>query len=269
MHDLIQSRTAGVNATLTLSRRSIQLLEKWDIPVVFVDSAPPEGADRVPSITTDNIGASMKVGAHLAGHGYTDWLFLAYPAGWSTRAQRERGLCEAASAYGATLEVLESENDTASAYGTLSRYLDTPGRTLPRVIIAGNNPMVHGALRVLQDRAVKVPDEVAIVAFDEFPWAPLLDSPLTVLNTDAVQAGERSCDYSVCPEPAWPGWHGSKTPHRPRSSRLTAMPFSRPGNCYRPRRWATATRFCERTSPRLKPRAVRANGDIEALALVT
>ncbi|MFD8334512.1 LacI family DNA-binding transcriptional regulator [Streptomyces solisilvae] len=189
VHDLIQSRTAGVIATLTLSRRNIQLLEKWDIPVVFVDSAPPEGADRVPSITTDNIGASMKVGAHLAGHGYTDWLFLAYPARWSTRAQRERGLCEAASAYGATLEVLESENDTASAYSTLSRYLDTPGRTLPRVIIAGNNPMVHGALRVLQDRAVKVPDEVAIVAFDEFPWAPLLDSPLTVLNEDSETIG--------------------------------------------------------------------------------
>ncbi|MFE7979010.1 LacI family DNA-binding transcriptional regulator [Streptomyces shenzhenensis] len=189
VNDLIQSRTAGVIATLTLSPQSIQLFEKWEIPVVFVDSAPPKDADRVPSITTDNIGASMKVGAHLADHGYTDWLFLAYPARWSTRAQRERGLRAAAAAYGATLEVLESENDTASAYAALNGYLAVPGRSLPRVIIAGNNPMVHGALRVLRDRGVTVPGEVAIVAFDEFPWAPLLDPPLTVLNEDSETIG--------------------------------------------------------------------------------
>ncbi|MGI5439479.1 LacI family DNA-binding transcriptional regulator [Streptomyces shenzhenensis] len=189
VNDLIQSRTAGVIATLTLSPQSIQLFEKWEIPVVFVDSAPPKGADRVPSITTDNFGASMKVGAHLGDHGYTDWLFLAYPARWSTRAQRERGLREAAAAYGATLEVLESENDTASAYAALSGYLAVPGRSLPRVIIAGNNPMVHGALRVLRDRGVTVPSEAAIVAFDEFPWAPLLDPPLTVLNEDSETIG--------------------------------------------------------------------------------
>lgn len=50
VRDLIQSRTAGVIATLTLAPHNMKLLEDWDIPVVFVDSIPPEAASRVPSI---------------------------------------------------------------------------------------------------------------------------------------------------------------------------------------------------------------------------
>ncbi|MDQ1060722.1 LacI family transcriptional regulator [Arthrobacter globiformis] len=189
VQDLIQSRTAGIITTLTLSMQNVKLLESWDIPVVFVDSAPPEDATQVPSILTDNYAASMKAGAHLARHGYADWLFLAYPGRWSTRAERERGLREAAAKHGAVLEVLETENDADSAYRTLSAYLDTPGRALPRAIIAGNNPLLHGVLTVLRQRGIAVPTQVALIAFDEFAWAPLLDPPLTVVDEDSESIG--------------------------------------------------------------------------------
>lgn len=189
VQDLIQSRTAGIITTLTLSTENIKLLESWDIPVVFVDSAPPEDATRVPSILTDNYAASMMAGAHLAQHGYTDWLFLAYPGRWSTRAERERGLQEAALTHGARLRVLETENDSKSAHRTLSAYLDAPEQTLPRAIIAGNNPLLHGVLTVLQERGIAIPGQVALIAFDEFAWAPLLDPPLTVVDEDSESIG--------------------------------------------------------------------------------
>lgn len=189
IQDLIQSRTAGIITTLTLSKENVKLLESWDIPVVFVDSAPPEDATQVPSILTDNYAASTKAGRHLAEHGYTDWLFLAYPGRWSTRAERERGLREAAIKQGAALQVLETENDSDSARKTLSAYLDTPGRGLPRAIIAGNNPLLHGVLTVLQQREIAVPTQVALIAFDEFAWAPLLDPPLTVVDEDSESIG--------------------------------------------------------------------------------
>ncbi|MQA10189.1 MAG: LacI family DNA-binding transcriptional regulator [Pseudonocardiaceae bacterium] len=185
---LIQSRTAGVISTLTLSEENTALLADWDIPVVFVDSHPPENTD-VPSVTMDNFTASMRVGAHLAEHGYTDWLFLVYPALWSTRFARERGIRAAAHEHGANLTVIESQNDAVSARATLAAYLDQPETPTPRAIIAGNNPMVHGTLHVLNDRGLAVPDDVAIIGFDEFAWAPLLDPPLTVLDEDSEHIG--------------------------------------------------------------------------------
>ncbi|WP_239311613.1 LacI family DNA-binding transcriptional regulator [Plantactinospora mayteni] len=189
VRDLIQSRTAGVIATLTLSPHNARLLGDWDIPVVFVDSVPSEGEVRFPGIATDNFAASMKVGTHLAQHGLTDWLFLVYPGRWSTRAERELGIRSAAQEHDARLTVLESRNDAQSAYETLRAYLDATGSTGPQAIIAGNNPMVHGTMRVLHEKGIRIPDDTAVVGFDEFAWAPLLNPPLTVLNEDSETIG--------------------------------------------------------------------------------
>lgn len=189
IENLIQYRTAGVISTLTLSSRNVALLQDWDIPVVFVDSAPPSGTD-IASVTTDNYAASQDVAEHLASHGYTEWLLLMYPSRWTTRAERERGIREAAARLGANVVVIDSENDPASAAKALDRHLDSAGVTAPRAIIAGNNPMLQGTLEVLRDRRLRVPEDVALVAFDEFAWAPLLAPPLTVLDENSSHIGE-------------------------------------------------------------------------------
>lgn len=189
VQSLIQYRTAGVISTLTLQPHNLELLQKWDVPVVFVDSDPPAGADEVAAVTTDNYAASMEVGGHLAGHGYTDWLLLIYPARWSTRLERERGMRAAAEKHGARLVVLESENDAESAGRVLAAYLQESGHR-PRAVVAGNNPMLRGALQVLREQNLTIPGEVALVAFDEFAWAPLLDPPITVLDEDSESIGE-------------------------------------------------------------------------------
>lgn len=188
---LIETRTAGVISTLTLRPASVSLLSRWDIPIVFVDSAPPKGKVTFPSVTTDNYEASREVGRHLAGHGYADWLFLAYPADWSTRFERERGIREAAAAHGVRFEILESGNDPQSAHDVLAERLATGG-PLPRALIAGNNPLLLGALRLLQEKGLRVPDDVAVVGFDEFAWSGLIDPPLTVLNERSEEIGHRA-----------------------------------------------------------------------------
>jgi LacI family transcriptional regulator len=186
---LLQARTAGVIATLTLSERNLRLLQDWDLPVVFVDSYPPESATEVPCISTDNFTAGMRVGAHFAEHGYRDWLFMAYPKRWSSRAPREHGLRTAAQKYGATFAVLECDNDPDSAYHALRAHLGAATTSRPRAIIAGNSPLLHGALTLLQEWDIAIPDEVAIISYDDFSWAPLLNPPLTVLDEDSESIG--------------------------------------------------------------------------------
>lgn len=185
---LIESRTAGVISTLTLTADNARLLERWDIPLVFVDSSPPAEAAHIPSVTTDNYNASLMVGKHLADHGYKDWLFLVYPSKWSTRFDRERGIREAARIHGAELVVLESENDAASGYSTLARHIDANGR-IPRALIAGNNPLLLGSMKLAAERRIAIPDELAVVAYDEFAWSELTDPPMTVLNEHSEQIG--------------------------------------------------------------------------------
>lgn len=192
---LIESRMAGFISTVTLQPESLSLLAKWDIPVVFVDS-PPRGEHNFPSVTTDNYQASLLVGNHLAQHGYKSWLLLIYPDRWTTRFERERGIREAAERCGATLEVVETENDAQSAADTLSRYLDRQ-TSLPDALIAGNNPILLGSLKQLQRRQIAIPDDMALIAYDEFDWAPLLNPPLTVLNENSEEIGRQSAEMLI------------------------------------------------------------------------
>lgn len=189
---LIESRTAGVISTLTLTPENTKLLADWDVPVVFVDSAPPPNAADFPSVTTDNYNASLLVGGHLAEHGYKDWLFLVYPAKWTTRFDRERGICDAAARHGARVTILESENDAISAHRTLADHLGSDA--LPDVLIVGNNPLLLGAMKLLRDREIVVPGAMGLVAFDEFAWAPLLDPPMTVLNERSEEIGRLAAE---------------------------------------------------------------------------
>ncbi|TCV67459.1 LacI family DNA-binding transcriptional regulator [Neorhizobium sp. S3-V5DH] len=185
---LIESRTAGVISTLRLSSDNTQLLERWGVPLVFVDSSPPEDKPSLPSVTTDNYNASLMVGEHLAGHGYKRWLFLVYPSKWTSRFDRERGIRDAARLHGTHVEVIESENDPASASAALADYLAAQGR-LPDVLITGNTPLLLGAMTLIRERAVRIPDDMALIGFDEFAWAPLIDPPVTVLNERSEEIG--------------------------------------------------------------------------------
>jgi LacI family transcriptional regulator len=137
---LIESRTAGVISTLTLKPENTKLFANWDIPVVFVDSSPPANAANFPSVTTDNYNASLLVGQHLAEHGYKDWTFLVYPTKWSTRFDR---------LHNARVDVIECDNDSEAAYEALGVHL-SKSKPVPQVLIAGNNPLLLGALKLLR-----------------------------------------------------------------------------------------------------------------------
>ncbi|MCW2130874.1 LacI family DNA-binding transcriptional regulator [Arthrobacter sp. VKM Ac-2550] len=222
VQDIIQARTAGVVSTLILSLDNVRLLESWGIPVVFVDSSPPKGVRDAASVTTDNYAASLAVGNHLGEHGYEDWALLMYPSRWSTRAERQRGITAAAANTGARLTVIECENDPDSAARALSAHLAANGSKPPRAVIAGNNPLLRGALDVLHGHGIRVPDEVALVAFDEFPWAPFVNPPMTVLNEDSKHIGEIAATIltRLIDEQAETAGNGEATPrYRPEDRR--------------------------------------------------
>ena len=61
---------------------------------------------------------------------------------------------------GATLGVVETENDAQSAADKLSQYLDRQ-KALPDVLIAGNNPILLGSLKQLQQRQIAIPEDMA------------------------------------------------------------------------------------------------------------
>jgi LacI family transcriptional regulator len=191
---LLEQRVSGVIVTYALTEANLALLQQWDMPLIFVDCPPPPGHAELPVIGIDNHAAGVLLGRHLAGHGYRHWAFVGFPAGWSTRLPREQGFAEAAAEAGARLDIIEAGNDSASAASAFGAYLDArpDPKTRPRAVFAANTPLLHGCWQVLQQRGLRVPADIAIVAFDDFDWAPLLSPPVTVIDQHIATLGQRA-----------------------------------------------------------------------------
>lgn len=189
--EAIQSRAAGVISTLTLSVDNHEKLCEWGIPIVYVDSQGPTAPSGSVSVTSNNEQAAYQIGEHLNYHRLDKWLLLIYPERWSTRQTRIKGMENAAEKFGATLSILECANDSQSSATVLEEYL-RDRKTEGLAVIAGNNPLLLGTMHALQACDLHVPDQVALVAFDEFTWSTFVDPPVTLIDEDSRDIGAKA-----------------------------------------------------------------------------
>jgi LacI family transcriptional regulator len=59
----------------------------------------------------------------------------------------------------------------------------------PTTIFATNNRMILGVLRAVNERNLKVPEDIAIVGYDEFEWASYLKPPITTVYQPTYEMG--------------------------------------------------------------------------------
>ena len=105
---------------------------------------------------------------------------------------RLRGYLEALSAHGLGVEadLLERSDFTErGGYEATRRLL---GRRRPRAIFAANDLMAMGALLALREAGLQVPDEVAVMGFDDIPTAKMVNPPLTTVKLFQEQLGRRA-----------------------------------------------------------------------------
>ena len=62
-------------------------------------------------------------------------------------------------------------------------------RTRPTAILAGNDTIALGAIAAIADAGLSVPEDVAVVGFDNLPTAPFMQPPLTTIDNPAREQG--------------------------------------------------------------------------------
>lgn len=159
------------------------------LPVVVVDRQVPElPVDQV--LSTNELGAISAV-THLAAHGHRDIAFLGDLTSISTARQRLVGYRQAMGDVGLTVRervVVADLHGEMSAEGAVIDLLDTlPEDERPTALFCAQNRVTIGAVRAL--RRLGLEHQVALVGFDDFPLADLLDPGVTVVAQDPVQIG--------------------------------------------------------------------------------
>jgi LacI family transcriptional regulator len=157
------------------------------VPTVLIDRFVPAGLDQVGVENTESTAALVE---HLAQHGHRRIGMISGAVGLSTSAERVSGyrvgLLRAGLDQDPALEVCGA-SQVEPARAALERLLALADP--PTAIIIGNNLMTLGALRGLRDTGRHVPDDIALAAFDDFPWADLVSPPLTTIAQPVNQIG--------------------------------------------------------------------------------
>jgi LacI family transcriptional regulator len=84
----------------------------------------------------------------------------------------------------------------AAAEQMLAEFGGVAGQ-LPDAVVCSNDQMAIGVLRTLTARGIRVPDDIALVGFDDIYPATLCDPPLTTVRQPIRGIGERACEQLI------------------------------------------------------------------------
>jgi LacI family transcriptional regulator len=191
---LIQKQVDGV---LLVPARStdapIAFIQSRGVPVVVLDR-------RVSDSTVDGVRGNSEQGAYelvrlMLGLGHSRIAILNGPPEVSTATDREAGyrraLAEADISIDPALILHDSFTQEAGHLMTQQALAISPR---PTALFAANNFIAIGAYRTLRERGLRVPEDMAMIAFDDLPPALILEPFLTVAAQPAYEMGRRAAE---------------------------------------------------------------------------
>jgi LacI family transcriptional regulator len=190
--DLVARRVDGLVLMPASDRQDYLLAElRAGLPTVFVDRGP-RGVDA-DSVTVDNAGGAAAGTRHLLDHGHSRVAYLGDSTGIRTAAARLDGYHRAMHEAGVPVpaELVRPGLRTAEAAQQAVTELLALAEP-PTAIFASRNTVSVGAVRAL--RAAGRQHSVALVGFDDFPLADVLEPALTVVRQDVGEIGARLGD---------------------------------------------------------------------------
>lgn len=162
------------------------------VPVVY-GGRPLREREHDHYVDVDNVAGGRVATEHLLGRGRRRIATITGPLTMHAGVDRLTGFREALAAAGLT-EVAVEDGDFTSDGGAaaMQRILDA-GEPFDALFIA-SDLMVRGALPVLARAGLRVPDDVAIIGFDDSPVARSVSPQLTTMRQPSLAQGECMAD---------------------------------------------------------------------------
>jgi len=188
--DMLRQRVEGllIAPVGDESRPNLLRLERHNTPFVLVDRRV-QGVD-CDVVQSDSVGGARRLVDHLVALGHRRIGMIAERESVSTSRDRRRGYREALEAAGLTPEaelLIETTVDLPGGYRGMRKLLDL--EPPPSAVFAVNNLTAVGAVKAIRERGLRVPGDIALVAFDDIEQIAILYPFLTVVPQPAETIG--------------------------------------------------------------------------------
>jgi DNA-binding LacI/PurR family transcriptional regulator len=192
---------AAVDGFLTLGletfRDTMQVLQQRDVPFVMVDSQP---VDDNSCVNVDNEQGAYLAMRHVLAKGHTNIAILGIRSGvfghydeyvgtlrWRIDGY-QRALAEAGlSMKDRNIRLVECECDRAGGYQAAQHLFSL--KHPPTAIVAMADIIALGAYQAAQELAIAIPQNVAVVGYDDILASALVCPPLTTIQQPIVEKG--------------------------------------------------------------------------------
>ena len=189
--ELLQSPTTGGVILLgtEIDEEDLTHFAGMQKPFVIVDNA----IERLlySSVTMNNADAVFEAVEYLysLGHRKIGFLYNSIP---SSNDNARRTAIEAALR---RLSLPFSDEQICRVFPTMDgaresfgEALDS-GLALPTAFLANNDSIALGAMRAMQERGIRVPEDISVIGFDGLPFSAMSDPPLTTVNVPCADIG--------------------------------------------------------------------------------
>ena len=191
---LLEKRVDGVLLVPAKSGiDSVNLLKKQGTPIVVIDR-------RLPDLQTDVVRCDSEGGAYdltrlLLSLGHREIAILNGPRGVSTATDRLAGYRRALAEAGIPRNK-ESEFHGAFTQesGFEMAHQAMQKNNMITAVFAANNFIAFGTIKALQEMRLRVPEEVAVVGFDDLPTSLVTFPFLTVAAQPAYEMGKKATE---------------------------------------------------------------------------
>lgn len=158
------------------------------IPLVLLDRVL-DGLDA-DAVLTNNADAARQATEHLLACGRRRIGLIYGLSHTTTSMERRAGYEQAITRHGLRLDpvlIQPGYFTVQGGYQAMRALLDLPER--PTAVFVANNLMTLGAFQAIHECGLSIPGDVAVIGFDEMPWAISLQPPLTVIAQPAHEIG--------------------------------------------------------------------------------
>jgi len=195
-------RGKRVDAVVVTSSRVgalyLGILEKIGVPIVLINSHSEQTGPYTFSVGVDNRHGGYLATTHLIERGHRRIAYISAGADHSDSGDRLAGYRWALREAGIPFDSALVVEGTGRADGGESALLPLMAlRRAPSAAFCYNDMTAIGLLRAAREAGLNLPQDLAVVGFDDIPFASYVHPPLTTVAQPKVEMGERAMKMAL------------------------------------------------------------------------
>jgi DNA-binding LacI/PurR family transcriptional regulator len=168
-------------------------LERLGVPIVLINNHSEDSGRYTYSVSVDNRHGGHLATTHLIQLGHRRIAYVSRPSDYSSNQERFTGYCRALDVTGISFDphlVVAGTGRAGGGERALSALmeLDEP----PTAVFCYNDMTAIGLLHAAREAGLAVPQDLAVVGFDDISLASYVCPPLTTIAQPKAEMGQQS-----------------------------------------------------------------------------